>query len=217
MLIYIVIAVIGIAFLSSLRAFRLDFPLHLKVFSLLLGLDFLVEFFSTVIVHRFHLRTNVPLYNCFMLVEFWIYGWFFRTVLTSPLLKRLIGYYLVLLPVFWVIVVFFVFGLRQWNSYLAITGSLFTVSMAAAFYFQLFTAPELTRLTSSPEFWIATGLIILYTCDLPYLGTLNFMSREYLPLAKKLLFIIQLLNIIMYSLFTMGFLCRTSTMRLSSP
>jgi hypothetical protein len=220
LLVYTYLAFIGIAFLSSLNAFRLDFPLHLKVFSVLLGLDFLVEFSSNVLVNLLHFRTNVPLYNCFMLVETMTYAWFFREILTSRLLKGLIGGYMILFPIFWIIVVFFVFGLYQWNSYVAIVESLFTVCMAAVFYYQLFTAPTLIRLTTSPEFWIATGLIIFYTCNLPYLGMLNFITKDYLPLAKSLLKLLQVLNIIMYSLFTLAYLCTkrttTSTMKSSA-
>jgi hypothetical protein len=214
---YIVITCIAIAFLSSLNAFRLDFPIHLKVFSLLLGFDLLVELSANVLLGPvFHLRSNVAFYNISMLVEFWTYAWFYRTVLENRLLKRLIGYYLVLLPVFWVVVVFFVFGIDHWNSYFSILGSLFTVCMAAAFYYQLFTASDLIRLTVSPEFWISTGLILFFTCNLPYLGMLNFITREYLTLAAKLLAMLQILNIIMYSLFTLAFLCRTRTKRLLS-
>jgi len=215
LLVYTYLAFVGIAFLSSLNAFRLDFPLHLKVFSILLGLDFLVEFSATVVVNLFHIRTNVPLYNCFMLVETMTYAWFFRTILTSRLLKGLIDSYLILFPIFWIIIVFFVFGISSWNSYVYIVESLFTVCLAAAFYYQLFTAPTLIRLTTSPEFWIATGLIIFYTCNLPYLGMLNFITKDYLSLAKSLLMLLQILNIIMYSLFTLAFLC-TKTITIST-
>ena len=206
----------GIAFLASLNSFRLDFPPHLKVFSLLLGCDFLVELSCNYLVRPFHFHSNVPLYNVFMLVEFWTYAWFFRTILDSPVLKKLIGYYLVLLPIYWTIVVFFVFGIGHWNSYLSIFGSLFTVCMAVAFYYQLFSASHLIRLTASPEFWIATAIIIFYACNLPYLGMLNFITIKYRPLAQELLLVLQFLNIIMYSLFTIGFLCRIRTMRFSS-
>ena len=206
----------GIAFLASLNSFRLGFPFHLKIFSLLLGCDFLVEVSCNFLVRPLHFHSNVPLYNIFMIVEFWTYGWFFSRLLDSPVLKKFIGYYLVLLPIYWVIVVFVVFGIGNWNSYMSITGSLFTVCMAAAFYYQLFTAPSLIRLTGSTEFWIATALIVFYACNLPYLGMLNFITVKYRPLAQQLLLVLQFLNIIMYSLFTIGFLCRIRTMKLSS-
>ncbi|HEY4338183.1 MAG TPA: hypothetical protein VGM89_19885 [Puia sp.] len=217
MLVNIYVAFIGIAFLSSLNAFRLDLPLHLKIFSLLLACDLVVEVCSTFLLGPvFHMRSNVQFYNVFMLVEYFTYAWFYRTILKNRLLRRLIGAYLILFPIFWFVAVFFVFGFDHWNSYLSIVGSFFTVCMAVAFYYQLFTAPQLTRLTVSPEFWISTGVIIFYTCNLPYLGMLNFITKEYLPLARKLLMLLQVLNIIMYSLFTLAFLCRTRTMKLSS-
>jgi hypothetical protein len=222
LLVYIYLAFIGIAFLSSLNAFRLDFPIHLKVFSILLGLDFLVEFSSTVLVNWLHVRTNVPLYNSFMLVETMTYAWFFRTILTNRALKMTCTVFMITFPIFWVVLVFFVFGgIGAWNSYVYIVESLFTVCMAAAFYYQLFTAPNLIRLTTSPEFWIATGLIIFYTCNLPYLGMLNFITKEYFTLAQRLLMLLQILNIVMYSLITLAYLCQntkrtTNTMRSSA-
>ena len=207
LLVYTYVAFVFIAFLSSLNAFRLDFPFHLKVFSVLLGLDFLVEFSSTVLVDLLYIQTNVPLYNSFMLVEAMTYAWFFRAILTSPALKKIITAYMILFPVFWLVLVFFVFGIHRWNSYVAIVESLFTVCMAAAYYHQLFSAPTLIRLTTSPEFWIATGLIIFYSINLPYLGMLNFITTEYLSLAKRLLKLLQVLNIVMYSFITLAFLC----------
>ena len=216
MLVYIYITFIGVAFLSSLIAFRLDFPTHLKLLSLLIGCDLLVELCANFLIIPLHLRSNVPLYNVTMLLEFWTYGYFFRTILDNSWLKKAITYYLILLPVFWIVVVFFVFGISHWNSYFATVGSLFTVCMAIAFYYQLFTAPTLIRLSASPEFWIAAGLIIFYAGNLPYLGMLNFITRNYLELAKKLLLILQVLNIIMYSFFALGYLCSTRTMKLSS-
>ena len=216
MLVYIYITFIGIAFLSSLNSFRLDFPLHLKIFSLLLGCDLLVELSANFFLHLWHFRSNVPLYNAAMLLEFLTYAYFFRTVLTNPLLKRLIDIYMILLPIFWVIVVFYVFGIRHWNSYFSIVGSFFTVCMAAAFYYQLFTAPTLIRLSISPEFWIATALIIFFACNLPYLGTLNYITQKYPALARSFLQLLQILNIIMYSLITLAFLCRIRIMKLSS-
>lgn len=216
MLVNIYISFIAIAFLSSLNAFRLDFPIHLKVFSLLLGYDLLNELCSNLLLKSvFHMRSNVEFYNIFMLVEFGVYAWFFRSILTNALLKRLIGYYLVLLPAFWIFAVFFIFGLDHWNSYMAIAGSLFTVCMAVAFYFQLFTANELIRLSRSPEFWISTGIILFYTINLPYLGMLDFITRDYILLARALLAGLQILNMLMYSLFTLAFLCTTRITKLS--
>ncbi len=103
---------------------------------------------------------------------------------------------------------FFIFGITKWNSYVVIAGSFFIICFSAAYYYQVFTQDELARLDNSPEFWIATGLIIFYACNLPYMGMLNFLVKNYLGLAIKFLSILKILNVIMYSIFIYAFLCR---------
>ena len=119
--------------------------------------------------------------------------------------------FLLLYPVFWFITVFYVFGgLKYWNSYIHVVGSLFTVAVSAAYYFQLFTAPRLVKLSRHTEFWIATGLILFYACNLPYVGVLNFLIKNYFAVAKQLMVVLQLLVITMYSIFLYGYLCQVA-------
>jgi hypothetical protein len=211
---YIYIVVLALAFISSLISFRLDFSYPLKMFSVLLGLTIVVECISVTMV-KFH-HSNVPLYNVFMLLEFWAYGYYYRRMIDSARVRKMINVFLWLYPVFWAIVVFFIFGINTWNSYVIVAGSFFTILFSAIFYYQLFTHAELVRLDISPGFWIATGLIIFYTFNLPYMGTLNFLAKNYLSLAIKLLYVLKILNIIMYSIFIYAFLCRINTKRSSS-
>jgi hypothetical protein len=212
----IYIGVIGIAFFASLfGSARFHLPRHLRIFSILLGCTLLTEVFSVYGVKFFHLKSNVPYYNFFMLAEFWTYAFFYSLIIRIPWMKKVIIGFLWGFPLFWLIVVFFVFGLRTWNSYLFIVGGVFTVCFSFSFYYQLFTNPEDVDLKTCPEFWIATGLIIFYTCNLPYIGMLNFLVKNYLSLAKTFLVVLKILNILMYSLFTYAFLCRIPTKKLS--
>jgi len=196
-----------LSFCSSLLSFRERSHSHLKLFSLLLGLTFIVECMAALLIKR-HI-SNVPLYNVFMLVEFWTYGLYYFLIIGIPRMKIAIKWYLWLFPLFWIIVVFLVFGFRNWNSYVVIAGSFFTICFSCAYYYQLFTQSELVRLSKLPEFWIATALIIFYSCDLPYMGTLNFLMENYLKTAVQLLTALKVLDIIMYSIFIFAFLCRT--------
>ena len=153
-------------------------------------------------------RSNVPLYNTFMLVEFWVYAFYFRWIILSTAIRKIINFFLLLFPIFWAIVVFGAFGIDKWNSYVAIIGSFFTICFSVSYYYQLFTQKDLVRLDITPEFWIATGLIIFYACNLPYVGMLNFLVKNYLLLARQLLTVLGILNIIMYSIFIYAFVCR---------
>ena len=213
----IYIVMIALAFTASrFAAHRTGLPQHLNVFSFLLGVTFLVECFAAYAVRAFHLHTNVPAYNIFMLLEFWIYAWYYRMIITARWMKKMITGFMWFFPVFWVIVVFVVFGLQKWNSYLVIAGSVFTICCSFVYYYQLFTNSEDISLKTCPEFWIATGMIIFYTCNLPYIGMLNFLIKNYMSLAKTFLVILKILNILMYSSFTYAFLCRMLTKKLSS-
>jgi hypothetical protein len=205
---YIYLATVFVAFLSSLMSFRLNLPVHLKFFSALLGLTFLVELFASVIL-RFVLgvKNNHWVYNAFMLVEFPAYGYYFYRIIRIESLKKAIRFFLIVFPVFWIITVLFQIGIRNWNSYVITVGSFFTVLFALMYYYQLMSASEMVTLRMLPEFWIATGMVIFYLTALPYFGMLNFLIRNYSTLATSLLGVVKVMNILMYSFFTIGFLC----------
>jgi len=151
-----------------------------------------------------------------MLLEFWAYGAYYRLIIQSAAMRKIIDVFLWTYPLFWAIVVFGIFGISRWNSYVSVVGSFFTILFSIAYYYQLFTQSELVRLDRSTEFWIATGLILFYTCNLPYTGMLNFLVKNYLRLATQFLYVLQILNILMYSLFIYAFLCRTITKKSGS-
>ena len=200
--------IIGIGFLVSLISFRRHFPVHLRFFSVLLGITFLVEFFCVFLFKRLGMSSNHPVYNIFMLFEFSAYGVYYLYILTIPWARTLIKGFLVAFPLFWVYSVFFVFGLDNWNSHIIVTGSIFTVAISAAYYYQLFTGPTLVKLQTHPEFWIATGMILFYACILSYVGVLNYLIQHYSDLAGKLLVVLHVLVSVMYSIFLYAYICQ---------
>ncbi|HXB91470.1 MAG TPA: hypothetical protein VNU72_04240 [Puia sp.] len=214
---YVYITVILIAFISSLIAFRLDLPFHLKLFSCLLGLTFIIECFVALFERPiFHHRNNFWIYNSFGLVEFWLYGYFFYRIITVKALRKVIFLFLLIFPIFWVITIFFLFGFNVWNSYVVIVGSFFSVIFAIMYYYQIITAKEIRSLRSMPEFWIATGLLIFYLGELPFFGVLNFLVSHDMLLTRSLLKVLKLLDTLMYGLFSYGFLCLIINTRKSS-
>jgi hypothetical protein len=196
-----------IAFLSSLKSFRLDFPVHLKLFSCLLGLTAAVELLSALLVYVLH-KPNSWLYNFFTLVEFWVYGYYYLQLVRVQALRRILQIFLIIFPIFWVVTVFFIFGFNTWNSYVVIFGSFFSVLFAVMYYHQLIIAREIQSLRRLPEFWIATGMLIFYLGALPYFGMLNFLIKYNMDVARSLLKVLKVLDTLMYLLFSYGFLCR---------
>jgi hypothetical protein len=206
---YTTLTVICLSFISSLIAFRLDYAFHLKLISALLGFTVVSELFITRLIHHIWKgKTNIPWYNVVMLVEFLVYAWYYLCILNNKTLHKIILGYLISLPVCWFLLSFRIFHLDNWNYYVDIAGSIFTVCLSGALYYQLLTAPELVRLSKSPEFWIATALIVYYSGSLPFTSMLDFWTLKVLPLAQTFVMILQILNIILYTLIGYAFLCR---------
>ena len=157
------------------------------------------------------MKSNLSVYNIFMLFEFCAFGIYYLYILTIPWARALIRVFLVAFPLFWVYSVFFVFGLHNWNSHINVIGSLFTVAISAAYYYQLFTHKTLIKLQHHPEFWIATGMILFYVCSLSYVGVLNYLTKNYSQLAGDLLIVFQVLVNIMYLIFLYAYICKIST------
>src|ERR1700722_18701678 len=73
----IYLAIVLIAFLTSLVSFRTGLPLRLKLFAWLLGLSFIVELYCRYFLRVFHVTNTMVIYGPFNLVEFWVYGYFY--------------------------------------------------------------------------------------------------------------------------------------------
>lgn len=212
---YIYLTVILGAFLVSLRSFTREFGGHLRLFSVLLGLTFLVELSADLSVRVLHWKNNYWIYHGFTLIEFWTYGYYYYQVIRLKRPRQLLLGFLTLFPVFWMITVFFIFGWNKWNSYVIIVGSFFTVVFVLMYYYQLLIARETYSLRSLPEFWIATGMLIFYMAAIPYYGTLNFLIAYHRGVAKTLYKVLLGIDTSMYALFIYGYLCKTINIRRS--
>jgi hypothetical protein len=213
MLYYIYFAVLGISYICSLIHFRLH-VFHLKILSIVVGIAFLTEFLAVPASHYFHFRNNNnPIYNIYILFEGCMYAYYYKLTIPVKWFQNSVLVFLFIFPLAWLITTFFVFGFTHWNSYMAVGESFFVVCFSGVYYYQLFTSENLVKLLTHPEFWIATAMILFYTCNLPYLGMLDYLLKNYTALSKVLLNVLQVLNIIMYSLFSYAFLCQTITKR----
>ena len=207
MLYYIYIVVLVISFLCSLVSFRLHYTFHLKLFSILLGITVLTELCASYLPDLLTTKTNYPAYNIFILIQGIMYAFYFRLINTSSKIKMIINLFLLLFILSWFITTIFYLGLNVWNSYLVMTGDLFIVCLCGLNLYRLFTSEDVLNLWHYTEFWIAAGSVIYFSCELPITGMLNFMSKNYESQALVLREVLQLLNIIMYSIFIYAFLC----------
>ncbi len=199
----IYVLTVALAFLSSLIQFRRDRPLHLNVFAILLAITFAIEL--SVLINR---KENAWLYNAFILPEFMTYAWFFYRIIQLKKTRKAIFLFFIFFPIFWFITIYLKYGFKTFNSNIIVVGAFFTVFMSISYYYQLLASEKLVKLSKHTEFWIATGMMIFYSCQLPFFGLLNYLYTYHKVLAGKLVFVLQGADAVMYLLFTYAFLCQ---------
>jgi hypothetical protein len=204
---YIYIGIVIISFLCSLISFRPHQSFHLKLFSALLGITVITEIIANFFLTPFHLKSNFLVYSIYMLIEYPLLAFYFKKIITSKNFRQVINVFLFFYPTLWFIIFFFVYNVREWNSFGIMAGDLFIIIFASRYLYELFTSEKLVHFRNHTEFWIAVGLIFYSCCELPITGILNFHENNQ-DIALQLLTILQILNIIMYSVFIYAFLCR---------
>lgn len=209
---YIYVVVVCCAGLIGLFTLRKESLAHFKFIGLLVAYTMLVETTSILFKDIFSLKRNVhPQYNVFLLVEFLFYAYFFKQVIRHGKIKSIISWFLVLFPVAWYVLVFCVGSILNWNSYMFLVGATFMVILCAAYFYEFFNSEEITVASKNGVFWIVTGLFSFYACAIPYMGMYNFLMNGYSELAIKLKVLLQISNIILYSLMGYAFLCQRKT------
>ena len=157
------------------------------------------------------LRTNQPnfwLYQLFTPIEYGLLAGFFHAILLSDLARKAIVGSVFL--VFASAVVYAVrVGVHLPNSYSYMLGAALSVFWASLFFYELYHRQETYRLKELPEFWISTGVLIFFAGSFFQMGLLTYLIRTGNgEIANRLYLINHLLNIFLYSLYAVGFLCR---------
>jgi hypothetical protein len=204
---YTYLVLIVISFLASLSVYiQKDNAIYFKVFPVFLLVTFLVE----MIARQIGLTggSNLWLYNIWSALEFGFYLYFFSAIYRNQSAKRtalyaMLGYLLVAF-----VNIFLIQGLKRFHTYTFMLGCVLVIAFGASYFFQLIRVPQAGKLSRNPAFWITAGLMIYYCCDLPVFGAMNYMTNLSRSTTNKLLVVYNFMNIILYSFFTVAFLCR---------
>lgn len=205
---YIYLGILTMAALTAIVSLKRGLSFPIRIIALVVLYTGMVEW-SVFFKAEFMLdKTNVQMYNFFHLVQYLAFAYYFQHIIHSSNIQKVIQVFLYLYPVFWYTMVFFVFNLNEWNSYVFMVGGVFTILWAVVYCYQLLAADEPVMLRYNGEFWIAIGLIFFYVCSVPYMGMFNFLAKFHDDLASLLKIPLQISNIVMYSLFTYAFICQ---------
>jgi hypothetical protein len=156
---------------------------------------------------------NTAIYNFFSVAAFIYYMYVIMQVVYSRRVKRIIRFVII---GYAIVSLFNILFIQKLNSFHTITYSIgcFLIVVGAIYYFlELFQYPRFIDLKREPAFWIISGLVFFYTCTLPILGMLNFLIPMPVLIRNNIGQLIMILNVLLYSLFTVASLCRINFKR----
>ena len=192
--------------LSFLLLLKKITPLFFKTFSPFLLLSIIVELIGAMLIRDG--KSTTPLYNIYTTLEVVFYLWILLNILQGKLLKKILICCIIIYPAISLIDIYFIQGIEHFHSTSYSLGCLLLVLFSILYFFQLFARPSAIRLTREPSFWICTGLLMFYSISFPLFAFANFMTTFPNILAKNLQNILIVLNVLLYLLFSIAFLCK---------
>ena len=198
--------VIGLSFIVSLwMLFKVKpLPVYLKLFPPFLLATLLAEllgpYLTLIGVH------NAPLYNFFSTFEFCFYLLIVSLIIKTAIVSKIIRIVIILYAITAVVNILFIQGMRTFHTVTYSLGCLLVVGFCMYYFFELFRLPKSVKLINNPAFWICSGLLFFYCCSFPLYGLIHFWMTIKI-IVKNFASIVTILNIFLYSLFTIAFLC----------
>lgn len=198
---------IAISFAASILVFfrpaRSFF--YLKLFPPFLFLTLAAECYGS---YLFSIgKNNIVLYNFFSTFEFCFYLFLVSLIISSVRMKKIIWITVALYAMVAVLNILFIQKMKTFHTTTYAVGCLLVVTFCSYYFFELFRFPKAGKLQRNPAFWICTGLLFFYCCGFPLYGLINLWSQTSMLMVQSFTKIVTLLNVFLYSLFTIGFLC----------
>lgn len=206
---------IAVSFLASIVSLTIKkSPLYLKLFPAFLLATLVVEVVGAYLPSID--KPNVWLYNFFTVIEFAFYLFIISLIIASRAWKKFIRILLISYVIIAISNIIFIQKMTVFHTVTYALGCLLIVFVCIYYFLELFRNPKSVKLASNPAFWICSGLLFFYCCGFPLYGLTNFISGISTLIIKNFFAIIIILNVFLYSLFTIAFLCRLKIRKYTS-
>jgi drug/metabolite transporter superfamily protein YnfA len=149
-------AIISLIYFRRLKDEPYTHGLAILFFSLAVG-EFIGSFIFGIILKKY----NMPWFHISTLLEFSLFGWAYYQKLKY--LKKILPVVLLVLGISIVInSLFFVNPLLEMGTYGRAVNSIFLITMALLYFYQLFSQREVIALEKQTMFWISAGILVYY-------------------------------------------------------
>ncbi len=204
---------IALSFIISLLIYSSPGHPYLKIFPPFLFASLAAEFTGNYLknIHE----PNVFIYNFFSVIEFIFYMFLVSLIIHNRKVKKIIRWSSLLYAIVSIGNILFFQGMERFHTVTYSLGCLVIVAICIYYFLELFSSPRSVKLTRDPAFWICSGLLFFYCCGFPLYAFLNFWAG-FKWMRKSFTDIVNILNIFLYSLFVISFLCSRTRKYISS-
>jgi len=175
------------------------FPIFLLIIAILGGVIGYLSLYG---------KSNIILYNIFSIFAFCFYFFVLSQIIVNKKLKKLIFFIMFLYPVLAFLNTVIIQKITVFHSRSYSVGCLLIVAFCIYYFYELFQLPRAINLLKETSFWICSGLLFYYACSFPLFGFINSLKNPSDMIITHLGIIINLLDVFLYSSFTIAFLCR---------
>ena len=216
---YLYLIPIALGAILGLKSFTLKWPWPFRIIAVFLWCTLAVETFAIAwklklyhTAYWSYLQDNLWIYNAFIPVRHLFLLSFFYAILASPLTKRLIILSVIPFLCFAIVDYFFIQTPHEINSYTFSLANIITVLLSLNFFYQILKDKEIITLSASPQFWIVLGTFMYCSGTLPLFLFLNYLNKRP-AIADSYFRINDALNILMYTLYLISFLCKPHSLK----
>lgn len=196
---------IALSFLSSLLVYKGQTMSYLKLFPPFLLLTLVIEIYSSYLSTI--ARNNMPVYNFFSVIEFCFYLFVISLIIRNNKIRKVIRISALVYALVAVINILYIQKIRVFHTATYSGGCLLVVAFCIYYFYELFRSPHSGKLEYNPAFWICTGLLFFYCCGFPLYAFIHYWANSVGLVISSFAMITTVLNIFLYCLFTIAFLC----------
>ena len=205
---------IALSFIASLVVYAGRNYIYLKLFPPFLFITLTAEF--TGLYLRNIGRNNLFIYNFFSVFEFSFYIVLISIIIHNKKAKLVMRAGSVVYAAISTVNILFIQGMKEFHTVTYSLGCLLIVAACIYYFLELFRRPKSVKLFLDPAFWICSGLLFFYCCGFPLYAFINFWSSLKWAI-KNFDNIVTILNIFLYTLFIIAFLCSRNRKYTLSP
>lgn len=208
---------IGLSFLVSLSVYfnhnNKEYP-FLKTFPPFLLATLIAESYGAYLSSINKANTHV--YNFFSVCEFCYYMVILSCIVNNRRARMVMRVTSVVYALVAISNILFFQGMKAFHTVTYSIGCLIVVIFCVYYFLELFRLPKSVMLTRNPAFWICSGLLFYYCCGFPLFAFIHLWMRITWVL-ERFDDIVTIINVFLYTLFIIAFLCNKTRKSSISP